>query len=59
MIDFLCNPIVILGAAAVALAVILPWLKRKAKETETVLDDRIITLLEVWIQTAVTKLLRK
>ena len=44
---------------AFALAVVLPWLKSKAEKTPTVMDDKIITLLELWLSTLVRRVMRR
>jgi len=56
---FLQEPILYLILAGVFLCVVLPWLKKKAKETPTVLDDRIWTLVEMWLAAIVQKLFRR
>ena len=57
--DFLQEPILYLILAGVFFCVVLPWLKKKAEETPTALDDRIWTLVELWLSTLVRRVLRK
>ena len=59
IINFIQEPVCILILVLFALAVVLPWLKSKAEKTPTVLDDKIITLLEVWLSTLVRRVMRK
>ena len=59
IINFIQKPIVILILVLFSIAVIIPWLKSKAEKTPTVLDDKIITLLEVWLSTLVRRVMRK
>ena len=59
IIDFIQKPACILILVLFGLAVVLPWLKSKAEKTPTVLDDKIITLLELWLSTFVRRVMRK
>ena len=56
--DLLNEPVLYLILAAAFLCVILPWLKTKAEKTPNVVDDKIITLLELWATAAATRLMR-
>ena len=58
IINFIQEPIFILILVLFALAVVLPWLKSKAEKTPTVIDDKIITLLEVWAGALAQKFMR-
>jgi hypothetical protein len=58
MIDFVTQPLVILGGIAVALAVVLPWLKKRAEQTETVTDDKIITYIQIILSELARKLMK-
>ena len=57
--NLLQEPVCILILVLFGLAVVLPWLKSKAEKTPTVLDDKIITLLELWLSTLVRRVMRK
>ena len=57
--NLLQEPVFILILVLFGLAVVLPWLKSKAEKTPTVLDDKIITLLELWLSTLVRRVMRK
>ena len=58
IINFIQEPVCILILVLFALAVVLPWLKSKAEKTPTVLDDKIITLLELWVGALAQKFIR-
>ena len=59
VISLLNEPVLYLILAGTFLCVVLPWLKKKAEETPTVLDDGIWTLVELWIGTVVRRILGK
>jgi hypothetical protein len=56
--NLLHEPVCILILVAFGLAVVIPWLKSKAEKTPTVLDDKIITLLELWVGALAQKFIR-
>ena len=57
--NLLQEPVCILIMVLFGLAVVLPWLKSKAEKTPTVLDDKIITLLELWLSAFIKKFFRR
>ena len=59
IINFIQEPVCILILVLFGLAVVLPWLKSKAEKTPTVMDDKIITLLELWLSTLVRRVMRR
>jgi len=58
IINFIQKPVCILILLAFGIAVVIPWLKSKAEKTPTVLDDKIITLLELWVGALAQKFIR-
>ena len=56
--NLLQEPVLYLILIACFLCVVLPWLKSKAEKTPTVIDDKIITLLEVWAGALAQKFMR-
>jgi hypothetical protein len=57
--NLLHEPVFILILVLFGLAVVLPWLKSKAEKTPAVLDDKIITLLELWLKTIAGKFMHR
>jgi hypothetical protein len=61
MAEIYLHPIfyVLMLAVAVAIVVLIPWLQKKADETETVLDNKIVTLLKVKLDALVALILKR
>lgn len=61
-LDFLISvgwPVLVLLIIGLFLAVVMPWLKRQAKKTETDIDDGIFNVIEVWLKLIASKFLKR